>query len=72
MGCCHVLFLNLNWYTWFTLLEIPQRVHLGYIHFSVCILYFTTLKSFGNTLAELKSRLREKGGLIKEKMRINL
>lgn len=42
-------------------------MHLGFIHFSAYALYFMTLKSFRNILAELKSRLKEKTGLIKEK-----
>ena len=42
-----------------------------YTFFCMCII-FHDFKKFWKHIAELKSRLREKGGLIKEKMRINL
>ena len=71
LGCRHVLFLTSFLENKLYSLRISQCVHLGYILFCMCIT-FHDLKSFGNTLAKLKSRLRENAGVIKEKMRMNL
>ena len=62
LGCRHVLFATSF------LLEFLLNAHTE----KFSCMTFNDLKSFGNLLAKLKSRLRENAGLIKEKMRMNL